>query len=90
MLASWLPFAIVYVITLLGSYTVNRYEFMHRPEKGVRYKALPLRYKLCCPLVVAPLLAGTVLHPICALAAGLAFLLLEVACIRWYRKAGLF
>lgn len=73
----------------VGLFFLNQREFKRSPEKGQRYAALPLRYKLACRLIVLPLFAGTALQPVLFLGAVLAFALLEVACVRWYRKAGL-
>lgn len=85
----WLLFAAAYAFTLLGVYVNNRREFKRCPEKGERYEALPLGYKLGCFLVVAPLFAGTLINPALIVGAGIAMLLLEAACVRWYRKMGL-
>ncbi len=84
-----LLFAIIYLIGVLTVAYTNRREFKECPEKGERYKALPLPYKLACCYVVLPLLAAVVFHGAFPLLGLLAFMLLEAACVRWYRKAGL-
>ena len=84
-----LLFAGVYAMSLAAVAFVNQREFMRSPQKRERYVALPLRYKLLCWFVVAPLFAGIVLQGWLLGPALVAFLLVESACVRWYRKAGL-
>ncbi|WP_139798998.1 hypothetical protein [Andreprevotia lacus] len=67
----------------------NRRDFRRFPEKGIRYHALPLHYKALCWLFVAPLFAGSLIYPWLSIPAFIAYLFLEAACTRWYRKAGL-
>jgi hypothetical protein len=81
--------ALVYVAALATAAFINKREFARCPEKGERYRALPLGYKLACWFVVIPLIAAAVLHGAFFLLAILSFALLEGACIRWYRKKGL-
>jgi hypothetical protein len=94
-MAAWLPisrpvlFAIVYVLALGVLAAVNMREFKRNPEKGARYRALPIGYKLACWFVVVPLFAATILEGAVFIAAIASFALLEGACVRWYRKAGL-
>jgi hypothetical protein len=82
-------FASVYVAALVVLAAMNHREFNRRPEKAARYRALPTGYKLVCWFVVVPLFAGTVVHGALFIPAFAAFLLIEAACVRWYRKAGL-
>lgn len=83
-------FAIVYVLSLLWLFLMNRREFKRCPEKGERYRALPIVYKLACWLIVMPLFSGIILEGIFSLIpAAIAFMVLEGLCVRWYRKAGL-
>ena len=84
-----LLFSGAYAIALAMLALLNRAEFKRSPEKGARYKALPLVYKCGCWFVVVPLgICGFVQGGLFMLAV-IAFFLLESACIRWYRKAGL-
>ncbi|MEC4718004.1 hypothetical protein RY831_02470 [Noviherbaspirillum sp. CPCC 100848] len=82
-------FAIVYFLSLIGVFLLNRREFKRAPEKGARYAALPLQYKLACWFVVVPLFAGTVLRPPLFFIAIVVFTILDAFCVRWYRKVGL-
>lgn len=88
--ADWVLFAGLYLLILLGGAWLQRREFARRPDKQARYAALPRRYKLACRCGVMPLFAGTVQQPWLLLAALPALLLLEIACVRWYRRQGLF
>ena len=82
-------FAAVYAIALLVLAVLNKREFKRCPEKGLRYKALPVRYKAACWFFVVPLFAGTILQGPLFIPALVSFAFLEGACVRWYRKAGL-
>lgn len=84
-----LIFAFAYAVALGVVATMNAWEFKRRPEKRARYRVLPIRYKLSCWFIVVPLFAGTLLEGMLFLPALAFFALLEVACVRWYRKAGL-
>lgn len=84
-----LLFAIIYLVAVLTAADTNRRDFKTCPEKGVRYEPLPLPYKLACWYVVLPLLAAVVFHGVFPFLGLVAFMLLEAACVRWYRKAGL-
>jgi hypothetical protein len=92
---AWLPyssgvlFAGLYVVAALALFAINRREFRRSPEKAVRYKKLPLAYKLGCWFVVLPLFAGTVQMGWLLIPAVIGYGLLEAACVRWYRGAGL-
>ena len=90
----------VYLMGLAAALLLNRREYQRAPEKARRYAALPWRYRLACPLIVVPLftaaplfLFGRGLGVLAAVTgvvlAPLAMLLLESACMRWYRRAGL-
>ena len=85
-----LSFLGVYAAVMLLHAWMSRREFRRDPEKAARYAALPQAYKLACGFVVMPLLAGVVLHEGLPVLGLLSFFLLENACLRWYRKAGLF
>ena len=85
-----LRFLLAWVVILGANAASDRYEFRQHPDKGQRYRRLPLRYKLACRLLVMPLCAGIVVHAAMALPACFAWLMLEGACMRWYRSAGLF
>jgi hypothetical protein len=84
-----LLFGLVYASALGILFLINAREFKLSPDKGRRYQALPLRYKLGCWFVVLPLFAGTVFQPALFLGAIAAFTILEAACVRWYRANGL-
>ena len=82
-------FALTYCASLLVLAAVNRRDFRRSPQKGERYKALPLAYKLACWFFVVPLFAGTILKGVLFIPALVSFAVLEGACARGYRKAGL-
>ena len=85
-----LPFAIpLYVVILLGVYWMNKREFARSPEKGVRYKALPLIYKCVCWFGIIPLMVASILIHLAFSFLGLIlYAALEIACVTWYRKNG--
>jgi hypothetical protein len=87
--SSEILFAGVYAVALLVLVFMNRREFKRRPEKGARYRALPMRYKVTCWFVVVPLFAGTIIEGALFIPAVASFVLIEAACVRWYREAGL-
>jgi hypothetical protein len=82
-------FAPTYCASLIVLAALNRREFKRSLQKGERYKALPLAYKLACWFFVVPLFAGTILEGVLFIPALASFAVLESACVRWYRKAGL-
>jgi len=84
-----LSFLGVYAAVMLLDAWMNRREFRRHPDKAARYRALPLVYKLACRLGVMPLLAAGVFHVAWPIAGLVFFFVLESACVRWYRKAGL-
>jgi len=84
----WLLFAAVYAIALFAYFATSRREFKRSPEKGQRYAALPIGYKLACWFGVVPLFAAAAIHPALFLGAVVAFMMVESACVRWYRKSG--
>ena len=88
--SSLLHFLIAYTSAMLLAVLLRKREFKDHPEKAKRYDALPLAYKLACWLMVLPLLAATVAHEGFGILGLVFFFLLEAACVRWYRKAGLY
>lgn len=88
-MSDWLMFFGAYAIVLLVVRMLNAKEFRRNPEKAARYRVLPLGYKLLCWLLVIPLFAGAIIKPVLGLLALVAFMFLESACVRWYRRAGL-
>jgi hypothetical protein len=94
-MASFLPdsralvFLGSYVVCALALALINRSDFKRSPEKGERYRALPIGYKLLCWFVVLPMFAGTMIIGPLFIPALLGYMLLEAACMRWYRKTGL-
>jgi hypothetical protein len=82
-------FSVTYGAALFALFLINVREFKRSPEKGKRYAALPLGYKLVCWLFVVPLFAGTIIEGFLFIPALVSFTLLEAACVRWYRKSGL-
>lgn len=85
-----LNFLGVYAAVMLLHAWMSRREFRRHVEKAARYRALPLAYKLACRCVVMPLIAGVVFHAAWLVAGLVVFFVLESACVRWYRKAGLY
>lgn len=86
---SQLPlFAVAYLVALVANFLITRLQFKRSPEKGKRYRALPIGYKLVCWFGVIPLFAGAAVNPALFMAAVALFMALEAACVRWYRKAG--
>ncbi|MEW6762951.1 MAG: hypothetical protein AB1437_19205 [Pseudomonadota bacterium] len=85
-----LNFLGVYAAVMLLHAWMRRREFRRHPEKAARYEALPLGYKLACRFAVMPLLAAGVFHEAWPVVGLVFFFVLESACLRWYRKAGLY
>jgi hypothetical protein len=85
-----LNFLGVYAAVMLLQAWMSRREFRRDPEKAARYEALPLVYKLACRFGVMPLLAAVVFHEAWPVVGLVFFFVLESACLRWYRKAGLY
>lgn len=83
------PFAIVYVLSLLGLLLLNRREFKRCPEKVERFHALPIGYKFAFWSIVMPFFAGIIFAGALLIPATIAFMLLEGLSVRWYRMAGL-
>jgi purine-cytosine permease-like protein len=83
-------FVPVYAVLLLVHWFMNRREFKRCPEKGARYRALPLVYKFACWFIVLPMFAGGLIDPAWFIPAIVAYMLVEGACVRWYKKAGMF
>ena len=86
-----LPFAIpVYLVAVLFVHLLNKREFARSPEKGERYKALPFLYKFSCWGIVLPtLVAAIFFHQALFILGVVLYMLLELACVRWYQKKGL-
>lgn len=96
----WLPGLIAYAVVLVVYLPMNRRELERDPAKAERYRALPLPYKMVCWLGILPLFSAVPLilllvggSPVLATAAPMiglvAYLGLEIACVRVYRKCGL-
>jgi len=83
-------FLITYVAVLSAYGVMNRVEFKRCPEKGERYKALPIGYKIICWFFIIPLFAATVIEGAFFIPALVSFVVIQEACVRWYRKAGFF
>ena len=78
---------------------MQKREFKRAPEKANRYAALPIVYKLACPVVALVCLLisiyipiyfskGWLFIPLFLLSIG-ALLYVEILCVQWYRKNGL-
>ncbi|WP_153066280.1 hypothetical protein [Xanthomonas arboricola] len=88
MLLLWI--VLTYFAILGLNAVLNKADFRRSPEKGERYKVLPLPYKWCCWFGVIPLCVGTIFwHGALFLPVLIVGAVLEGACIRWYQKAGL-
>jgi hypothetical protein len=85
-----LHFLIAYIGAILFTALSNWGDFRKHPDKACRYQALPLGYKLTCWLGVLPLMAAMTMHGAFGFAGFVVLFLLEAACVRWYRKAGLY
>jgi len=94
----WIWPVVTYVLAMLLLKFVDYREFKRAPYKGERYKALPLAYKMICPLVIVPLFIGSFFLPIATnnegygalvLLAFIIYVVLETQCIKWYEKNGL-
>ena len=83
-------FLLIYAALSICVVWQRKIDLRGHPEKRERYQALPLRYKLMCWFVVTPLAACTPFYEACAGIALVLMFLLEAACVRWYRKAGLY
>jgi hypothetical protein len=82
-------FACAYLLVLGAGLLISRSERRRSPDKCKRYEALPVAYKLACWCLVSPLYAAAVIEGAFVLLGIIAHLVLEAACVRWYRKAGL-
>jgi len=78
-----------YVLAAVVAAVMNIREFKRSPEKGARYRALPIHYKAMCWLGVLPLFAGSLIAWWLFVPAIASLFLAEVLCIRWYKRAGL-
>jgi hypothetical protein len=82
---------LAYLAVLVLLKIMNKREFVRCPEKGERYNALPLRYKLSCWFVVTPLFIASVFVSGAIIFIAIAtYVLLDIACVRWYRKNGFY
>ncbi|MCS3808154.1 hypothetical protein [Xanthomonas sp. 4461] len=88
MLLIWVLLA---YLALLGlDAAINEMDFRRSPDKGERYRLLPLPYKLCCWFGVIPLCVGMLFwHGALGVVVCIALAALQSACVRWYQKAGL-
>jgi hypothetical protein len=90
-MSDFFPFLLVYAAALAVVAFINYGEFKRCPEKRARYKVLPIGYKFACWFLVVPLIAAAiVVHTAFFIPALIGFMLVEWACVRWYRKAGLY
>lgn len=79
-----------YAAVLAMLAVLNRKEFLRCPEKGERYRVLPLPYKFACWFGVVPLfVAAAFVHGALFFAAIAAYAAVEILCVRWYEKHGL-
>jgi len=95
--------AIMVVVLVVGFVLLRRRSSISsNPQKAARWRALPMRYKLCCWFGVTPLFLSSVLLPavvpskiaelLAFVALGLAcasMVILEIRVIAWYRANGL-
>jgi hypothetical protein len=89
-----------YLVGLAVALLISNREYKRAPEKARRYAALPWHYRLVFPLIVVPLFTAVPLllygrgFGVLAAVTGvvfapLAMLVLDLATVRWYRRAGL-
>jgi hypothetical protein len=88
--SSLLCFLAAYGAAMLLAASMHRIAFRWHPAKARRYEALPLRYKRTCRFLVLPTFAGGIFHEGFFLLGLIFFFVLESACVRWYRSAGLY
>lgn len=88
--------AVYLVISSIVFFTDKR-ELKSCTDKEKRYQALPIRFKLCCWLVIQPMIAIALAsfftdadHFYFMLFAIVIYVILENNVIKWYRKNGLF
>lgn len=80
----------MYAGILVLLWIMNRREFRRCPEKGERYRKLPLPYKMMCWCGVVPLFVASIFVDYAFfLLALVAFAAVEILCVRWYVKKGL-
>jgi uncharacterized membrane protein len=78
-----------YLFVLVVLAMMNKRDFLRCPEKRLRYKALPVHYKLLCWFVVTPFFVASVfVHAALFFIAIVLYIGLEIACVSWYRKNG--
>ena len=93
--------AVLYLISIVILLLINHFEFKRKPEKKERYLALPIFYKLMCPLIVIPLFIIGLIYPFShdgfikitsfialQIAAIGSFAFTEAKCIQWYKENG--
>lgn len=81
---------LIYAATIALLAMLNKREFRRCPEKGRRYAALPLPYKLMCWAGVVPLfVSAAFVHWALSFVALAFFAVLENMCVGWYKKNGL-
>ena len=69
---------------------MNWREFKRDARKEQRYKALPLPYKFVCWFGITPMVVAVFfVHAFFIVVAGLSYIALHGACVRWYQKNGL-
>lgn len=87
----WAWAVLAYLACLALTAWMHRKDFRESPEKGERYRRLPIGYKLLCPVIVIPVLVSAIFwHPAMYLLGLVAFACVEGACVRWYRRHGLY
>lgn len=95
----WLPGLIAYAVVFVVYLLMKHRELGGDSAKAERYRVIPLPYKMACWLGILPLFSAVPLillfagSPVFAAASPMigliAYLGLEIACIRIYRKCGL-
>lgn len=84
---AWIALAYLAVLCLL--FLLNQRDFQRCPEKGVRYRALPLTYKLGCWCGVVPaFVAAAFVSGAFFFVAFIGGVVLEGLCVRWYERNG--
>lgn len=87
MKAAWIVLSYVAVLWIMA--VLNRREFRRCPEKGRRYRALPITYKLGCWCGVIPaMVAAAFVSGAFFAVAFVGGVVLEGLCVRWYEKNG--
>ncbi|MCY7388793.1 MAG: hypothetical protein LH481_12150 [Burkholderiales bacterium] len=79
---------LLYLLCVAVTACLHMREARDSPEKGIRYRALPRRYKALCYFGVLPLFAAMPIFEGSFLLAIVAFAATEGLCVRWYRRNG--